>query len=259
MTHCKPLVRRVAGTCSFLALAITPAAQATVVEFQTVLGNFSVNLFDETTPATVTNFLDYVNNGAFTDSIVHRSVTDFVIQGGNFTFDGTLPLMNIPTNAAVANEPELSNVRGTIAMAKVGGQPNSATSQWFISLVDNSATLNGDNGGFTVFGVVMDNGMDVVDAIGDLTQFNFGTGLTNLPLRDFDNMGDPDGDNFMIISAIVVTDTAVSTNTNLLPPVNTVTNPPTPTVMVDSGGGGGALGFGGVFALGVWLARRRRG
>ncbi len=260
MTHCKPIVRRVAGACSFVALAMTPAAQATVVEFQTVLGSFSVNLFVETTPATVTNFLDYVNNGAYTDSIFHRSVPDFVIQGGGFTYGGTLPLATVPANAAVANEPELSNVRGTIAMAKIGGQPDSATTQWFISLVDNSGDLDGDNGGFTVFGVVMDNGMDVVDAIAALDRFNFGGALAETPLRDYtDTTVDPDGDNFALVSDIVVTDTTVSTNTNLLPPVNVTINPPTPVTPPSSGGGGGgAFGLSSLFLMGGLLLRRRR-
>lgn len=259
MTHCKPIVRRVAGACSFVALAMAPAAQATVVEFQTVLGSFSVNLFDETTPATVANFLDYVNNGAYTDSIVHRSVPGFVIQGGGFTYDGTLPLGDVPANAAVANEPELSNVRGTIAMAKIGGQPNSATTQWFISLVDNATDLDDNNGGFTVFGIVMDNGMDVVDAIAALDRFNLGAPLGELPLRAYtDTSVDPDGDNFVVVSDIVVTDTTVSTNTNLLPPANTLINPPVVTPPSSGGGGGGAFGLTSLLLMGICLLRRRR-
>ena len=99
--------------------AISPQiSNATIVEFQTVIGNFEVNLYDNATPATVTNFLDYVNNGAYTNSVYHRSLPGFVVQGGGFTFDMTVPLNAIPTNPPVTNEPEFSNVRGTIAMAK---------------------------------------------------------------------------------------------------------------------------------------------
>jgi len=105
--------------------AIYPGtSSATIVEFQTVIGNFEVNLYDNDTPATVANFLDYVNNGAYTNSVYHRSAPGFVVQGGGFTFGMALPLNTIPTNPAVTNEPEFSNVRGTIAMAKLGNDPN---------------------------------------------------------------------------------------------------------------------------------------
>lgn len=246
---------------ALLTINLVTPANATVVEFQTVLGNFSVNLFDETTPATVANFLDYVNNGAYTDSIIHRTEPDFVIQGGGFTYDGTLPVGTVATNAAVANEPELSNRRGTIAMAKLANQPDSATSQWFFNLVDNQTTLDGQNGGFTVFGIVMDNGMDVVDAIADLQTFNFGGALTTLPLRDYtDTTIDPNGDNFVVITGVVVTDSTASTNTGLLPPANTIINEPAPTtpITIDGGGGGGASSP--LALMAVWLlalVRRR--
>ncbi len=82
------------------------------------------------------------------------------------------PPGNVFQNPAVTNEPELSNVRGTIAMAKLGTDPNSATNQWFISLADNSANLDVQNDGFTVFGIVMDNGMDIVDVIVALGRFD---------------------------------------------------------------------------------------
>lgn len=258
-------LRRVVCASALTAMGLAHSAGATVVEFQTALGNFSVNLFDETTPATVANFLDYVNNGAYTDSIVHRTEPAFVIQGGGFTFDGSLPINDIPQNAPVTNEPELSNVRGTIAMAKRGGDANSATNQWFISLADNASVLDGQNGGFTVFGIVTGNGMDVVDAIAALPRFNrsdLGAAFATLPLRDYtDPTVDPDFDNFVMIDAVVVTDTTVSTGVNLLPPVNAVTNPPAPAPAPPpsgGGGGGGSLGFMGLFGLGLLLAQRRR-
>tara|TARA_B100000749_G_scaffold254619_1_gene222201 strand:- start:1229 stop:1621 length:393 start_codon:yes stop_codon:yes gene_type:complete len=107
-------------------------AAATVVEIRTNMGNISVNLFDEATPETVENFLEYVNSGAYANNVVHRSEPDFVVQAGGFTYNNTLPLDNVATGVAVVNEPELSNVRGTIAMAKQAGDPNSATSQWLL-------------------------------------------------------------------------------------------------------------------------------
>ncbi|MEM6638952.1 MAG: peptidylprolyl isomerase [Pseudomonadota bacterium] len=245
------------------ALCTASYSHATVVEVQTVLGNFEINLFDETTPLTVANFLDYVNNGAYTDSIVHRTDPGFVIQGGGFTYDGALPFDTIPANDPVMNEPELSNRRGTIAMAKLGGDANSATTQWFINLSDNQGNLDSQNSGFTVFGIVLGDGMDVVDAIGALPRFNFGGAFGTLPLRDYtDTTMDPDEDNIVIVNAIVVTDSTVSTNTDLLPPVNVAQNPPPSTTPPadnnDGGGGGGAGGAFAIGALGWFVASRRR-
>ncbi|MEO1575834.1 MAG: peptidylprolyl isomerase [Pseudomonadota bacterium] len=238
------------------AIVTTPLANATVVEIQTVLGNIQVNLFDQDTPLTVANFLDYVNNGAYTNSIIHRSATNFVIQGGGFTYDGALPFDAIPTNDPVLNEPVFSNVRGTIAMAKLAGEPNSATTQWFINLVDNPASLDDQSGGFSVFGVVMGDGMDVVDAIAALDRFNLGGSFTQLPLRDYtDFTMDPDEDNLVSISAIVVTDTNTNTNPDLRPPLNTTARPPSE----DSGGGGGGGSTGLLAMLGLLaLSTRRR-
>lgn len=122
-----------------------------------------MELFETNAPATVANFLSYAKSGRYDATIVHRSVPNFVIQSGGFALrsDGIVP---VPTFGAITNEPGVSNLRGTVAMARVGGQTNSATSQWFINLVDNIA-LDGVDGGFTVFGRVFGNGMRVADAI----------------------------------------------------------------------------------------------
>ena len=124
------------------------------------IGNNSainVLLFNQTAaaPLSVNNFQNYVNNGSYTNTIIQRSVPNFVIQGGGFTVNN-LAVGTIPSNAAVQNEFSLqrSNLRGTIAFAKVGGNPNSATNQWFFNLGNNSANLDNQNGGFTVFGQV---------------------------------------------------------------------------------------------------------
>ena len=124
---------------SMTALMIASAsASATIVEFTTSQGTFKVNLHDETTPETVTNFLKYINDGDYDNTVVHRVVPDFVMQAGGFEFTGDFPLNAIATDSAIKNEPVYSNVRGTIAMAKLGGSVNSATSQWFVNLSDNS-------------------------------------------------------------------------------------------------------------------------
>lgn len=174
---------------SVLAVLACAPALATNVVLQTPLGDVQVELFDAATPATVANFLAYLNNGAYTNSFLHRSVPGFIVQGGGFTFsDGTT--VAIPTLPPVINEPGISNVRGTIAMAKVGGNPDSATSQWFINLGDNAANLDNQNGGFTVFGQVVGQGMEVVDAIAALPVWNAGGAPFNeLPLIGFSGSG----------------------------------------------------------------------
>ncbi len=146
-------------------------SNATIVEFQTSHGNFQVSLHDKTTPKTVTNFLNYVKSERYNQTLFHRSIPNFVLQGGGFYFDGTADFKGIETDDSVKNEPVYSNVRATIAMAKIGGLPDSATSQWFINVKDNSQGSNGldlQNEGFTVFGEVIGDGMNVIDLISAL-------------------------------------------------------------------------------------------
>ncbi|MBE1298872.1 MAG: peptidylprolyl isomerase [Alteromonadaceae bacterium] len=221
-----------------LALALPCVSQATVVEFRTVMGDVQVNLFDETTPETVQNFLDYVNSGAYANNIIHRSEPGFVIQGGGFQYNDVLPLDAVPTGTPVVNEPALSNVAGTIAMAKLSGDPNSATSQWFFNMANNSANLDVQNSGFTVFGQVLGDGFEVLQAIEALPRFNLGGAAGSAPLRDYtatdaSNSVEPNGDNFVIINDIVVIDDATVTNPDLVPVPNTLLN------NNDSGGSSG--------------------
>lgn len=158
---------RVAALC--VALILPLSASATLVRMQTSLGVIDIELFDDQAPLTVANFLAYVRSGAYTQSFIHRSVPGFVIQGGGFGLNNQ-GMVQIPTLAPIINElsTEHSNLRGTIAMAKADGNPDSATSQWFINLTDNSLTLDRNNGGYTVFGRVIGDGMSVVDAIAAL-------------------------------------------------------------------------------------------
>ena len=141
---------------------------------ETPLGTLTLQLFPSVAPATVANFLGYIERGDYADTIVHRVVPgdpgpedDFVIQAGGFAGNG-ITFAQIETQAPIANEPCISNVAGTVAMAKLPDDPDSATSQWFVNLTDNSANLDTTNGGFTVFGRVLDDGLAVSTAIVNL-------------------------------------------------------------------------------------------
>ncbi|MBL1209571.1 peptidylprolyl isomerase [Geminocystis sp. GBBB08] len=156
-------------------------------------GEINVLLFDQKgkgSPITVNNFVKYVNDGDYINTIIHRSIPNFIIQGGGFTVNN-LRVNNVPTDAPILNEfsPERSNIRGTIAMAKLGGNPNSATSQWFFNLVDNSKNLDNQNSGFTVFGKVLPgNNILTVDAIASLPVVDatiINSAFTDLPVNIF--------------------------------------------------------------------------
>lgn len=171
------------GVAAVAALAAVPA-QATMVRLHTVLGPVDIDLLDAEAPLTVANFLGYVRSGAYANSFIHRSVPGFVIQGGGYTWSDANGAIKVPAGPAVKNEfsSTRSNVRGTIAMAKVGGNPDSATTEWFFNLADNASNLDNQNGGFTVFGRVTAPGMAVVDRIAALQVVNGGGAFTNLPV-----------------------------------------------------------------------------
>ena len=136
------------------------------VLLDTTEGEILIELYPDKAPETVANFLKYVDQGFYKNTIFHRVIKGFMIQGGGLT----LKMEEKPTNAPVKNEADngLKNDRGTIAMARTM-DPHSATAQFFINLVDNdflnhtAPTMQG--WGYCVFGKVVD-GMDVVDKIG---------------------------------------------------------------------------------------------
>ena len=146
----------------------TPAARRLV----TSKGNVDIILYSTATPKTVSNFLAYANAGRYNGSFFHRSPDNFVVQGGGYTHDGSA-FSKVETFGPIQNEPGISNVAGTVAMAKIGGQPDSATSEFFVNIGDNSANLDAQNEGFTVFGRVAGSGMTVMNAINDLPRNNY--------------------------------------------------------------------------------------
>lgn len=206
-----------------------PDLNGTIARFNTTLGQINVLLYDQagpgitrTTPITVTNFLQYITAGRYNDQIIHRSVPGFIIQGGGFSLPtdiGEAPAA-ITTFAQIQNEAGNSNIRGTIAMAKLGGSVNSATSQWFFNLANNAGNLDNQNGGFTAFGRVI-LGLNVMDALANVPTFNFGGAFTDLPLRNYENgQVDPTTpENYLDIDITTIpelTYTVTSTNSTLV-------------------------------------------
>lgn len=148
------------------ALALAPVAFAAnpVVEMKTSAGTIKIELFEKEAPGTVKNFLQYAEDKHYDGTTYHRVISKFMIQGGGYTKDGELK----KTRASIKNESTngLKNVRGTLAMARTS-EADSATSQFFINVVDNDF-LDRENArdgvGYCVFGKVL-SGMDVVDKI----------------------------------------------------------------------------------------------
>lgn len=234
---------------------MTPGiSSATIVEFDTNLGTFQVNLYDNDTPQTVANFLAYVQDGDYSQSIIHRSVFDFIIQGGAVVTDGNANLTAITERPTVQNEPVFANIRGTIAMAKRASGPSTATSQWFFNMSNNTANLDNQNGGFTVFGEVIGAGMLVLDAIEAVPTFNNVFGFNDFPLQNF--VAAPVvNDNLIIINSITVVDTTVDSAAGLNPTATTRSNG---GGNGGGGGGGGGGSFGWLTLCGLLVLGRRR-
>ena len=166
-----------------LALGVAFQAQAaTLVEFETTQGSFTVELYPEKAPKTVDNFLGYVKDGFYENTIFHRVINRFMIQGGGFTRDMT----EKPTRAPIVNESNngLENQIGTIAMARTP-DPNSATAQFFINTGDNQflnyTSPEPDTVGYCVFGKVV-SGMEVIHKIGVMPTTSV-SGYADVPIK----------------------------------------------------------------------------
>ncbi len=192
----------------------TFAEAGTIVRINTSVGDFSIELYDAVTWRTVENFLAYVEGKAvdvngdplgenvnYNQTYLHRTQVSEtqgigIIQGGAFRFTpflGPHPITDSELVPNIENEAQISNSRGTIAMAKIGGDPNSASYQWFFNTIDNSDPLDTDNGGFTVFGKVLggddgtdlEAGMQVLDTIAGLQKFRPCVATLPCPRADF--------------------------------------------------------------------------
>ena len=149
-----------------------------MITISTSHGDIVIELFDETAPISAENFRQYVTDGHFDDTIFHRVIPNFMIQGGGFTAD----MSQKPTRAPIKNEADNGekNVRGTLAMARTQ-VVDSATSQFFVNLRDNSFLDHGGRDfGYAVFARVTE-GMDVVDAIAAVPTGNQG-GHADVPI-----------------------------------------------------------------------------
>jgi len=155
--------RAVFTACAAVLLPLSAwASDAPKVKFQTSLGEFVVEVYPDKAPKTVENFLQYVKAKHYDGTIFHRVIDGFMVQTGGYTFTmgekSTRPPIPLEANNGLTND------RGTIAMARTGN-PNSATSQFFINVNDNVAlNAKGNADGYAVFGKVI-SGMDVIDKI----------------------------------------------------------------------------------------------
>lgn len=173
-----------------------PAEAGTLAQFRTPFGDIDVELYDREKPVTVENFKRLVASDVYRNTFLHRVVPGFIAQGGGYAtlnpfstnlfappWAGVVSVLNFGT---ITNEysvgPWFSNTNGTIAMAKLGTDPDSATSEWFFNLADNSANLDHQNGGFTVFGrVLRDTGpAQYGGVLGMLNLVSFGNGLLDM-------------------------------------------------------------------------------
>ncbi len=199
------------------------------VRIETTHGNINIVLFEKATPQTVQNFINYIVTNRYDNTVFHRLATKnasatsqtqvpFVLQGGGFKFNTNPSRLDaVLTDPAVKNEPGVSNTRGTLAMAKLGNDPNSATSQFFFNLSDNGldgvTNLDTQNGGFTVFGrVASDADLAVLDRLAagpTRPDLSLPAPFEQIPLRGYTGNnttfpGDTNASNYFMIKDVKI-------------------------------------------------------
>jgi len=213
---------------TLISLAFSSPASAIEVVRASIIADGNTHivdilLFDNDAPVTASNFLNNIDSGSYTDLFINRSIDDFVLQTGGYSFDPTLNdgsfsyagddqfnggLQPVPNVTTIQNEFKLSNLRGTIAMAKSSGETDSNSNEWFINLSDNTF-LDASSEGFTVFGKILDNGMEVIDQIAgtptyDLSaDIDFKNAFIDVPLNNYTinlNTNEIGNDNLVKIS-----------------------------------------------------------
>ena len=182
-----------------------PGVSGPLVQFDTTLGKFNVELRPDAAPKHVANFQAYVASRAYTSTFIHRSAAldgsaVSIVQGGGYGFAAG-NVTNVAKQSPVPLEYNLPNARGTLAAARTS-DINSATSEWYFNVRDNTNILGTSNGGgYTVFGRVVGNGMSVVDAIAALPRVNAGSPFTDLPVRNFTS-GNVGESNLVFINSV---------------------------------------------------------
>ena len=224
-----------------LATHFTDPDAHTFVRFDTSDGPINVQLFDGQAPQTVANFLNYVHSGAYDNSIFHRLASGFVLQGGGFTFDAaSTSFASIPTNPSIQNEFGASNTQGTLAMAQVGGDINSATDEFFFNLVDNSSTLDPQK--FAVFGKIIglddQNVLNALAATPVKNESSTNSAFNTLPLANYTGTNFPTDtttSNYLIVKdvAIVKRDLTYSVVSNSNPTLLAASIDPNDNALVD--------------------------
>ncbi len=177
-----------------------------LVRWETVFGDFDVELLASAAPNHVTNFLAYAQAGDYDNTLIHRVAAlatagvPGIVQGG--LYHSVIPLTSVVSRGAVNLEYNLPNARGTLAAARTSNV-NSATSQWYFNTDNNSTVLNESNGGgYTVFARVISDGMTSVDRMAAITRFNVDGGvLSEMPLRFFSG-GTITAANFVTINKV---------------------------------------------------------
>lgn len=168
--------------CLSAGIACAEGKKNPVVEMDTSLGKIKIELFEKEAPISVKNFLDYANSGFYNDTIFHRVISGFMIQGGGLT---SKLLPKVGEKPSIKNEAGngLKNIRGTLSMAR-SGEPDSAAAQFFINVNDNTFLNHRDKTvsgyGYAVFGKVVE-GMDVVDKIVNTPQERKNSVFQNVP------------------------------------------------------------------------------
>lgn len=204
--HFPSIVTSFTGT---LLIALSVHASP-VACFNSVSGQFCIELFEAQAPLTTSNFMSYINSGAYTQGIFHRSVPGFVVQAGGYKIASTSnnqpSIFSVNTFPPITNEFGLSNKRGTVAMAKIDDDADSATSQWFVNLSDNSSNLDRANGGYTVFGRIVFDGMNVIDTIASLPVVAVNQTFKQIPLVNYDTSKPITLNNLVQIFDVKVTD-----------------------------------------------------
>lgn len=178
VTRRAALAAMMATALAFGAGAAQAQQRAERVQFTTSAGNFTIEVYPDAAPKTVANFLEYVNSGFYSGTIFHRVINGFMVQGGGFDRD----MKQKPTRAPIPLEAQngLKNKAGTVAMARTA-DPNSATAQFFINVVDNPSLdyPQPDGFGYAVFGKVIE-GMDTVGRIKGVPTTAYGP-MRNVP------------------------------------------------------------------------------